>query len=77
MIDEQELTYDEMNLTEKQLYWEAQGWKYVFSGKTWTGGLWLHEELGTVNSQGGYFQTITAALAAMERFSTAYMHLTN
>lgn len=64
------MDYQDLNLTEKKDYWIAQGWAYIADSATWTGGIWYHEDMGSVNQGGGSFATIMDALAAIERFTS-------
>ena len=54
-----------------QHYTEAEGWRYLPNPQTWSGGVWVHDELGSVNKGGGLFEHINEAVEAIDRFYTA------
>jgi hypothetical protein len=58
----------EMSIEQRWMYYtEIEGWTYIPDPKTWSGGVWWHDERGSVNRQGGTFPNITRAVEAMDR----------
>ncbi len=56
-----------MNINQRFDHYLAQGWTYIPDPKTWSGGVWYNDKLGSVNNSGGTFPNITRAVEAMDR----------
>ena len=65
----------EMTTEQKWEHYQEQGWRYIPDPKTWTGGIWIHDEYGTVNNCGGSFPTITRAVEAMEQWQANWARI--
>lgn len=55
--------------------YKAEGWTYIPEPTTWSGGTWMHEELGFVNQGGGSFDDIIQAVEGMARFKEAFARI--
>ncbi len=52
--------------------YEEEGWTYAPDPSTWSGGMWIHEELGFVNYHGGSYPSISEAVEGLGRFLDAF-----